>query len=81
MPLEIAMRVVACDLNFSTSLSFDSEGVPCVGGTVRRARLCPAHRRASFAQTGRLHVLDFGDFEMGPQERSWHVVEVASSLL
>lgn len=30
MPLEIAMRVVAGDLNFPTSLAFDSEGVPYV---------------------------------------------------
>ena len=30
MPLEIAMRVVAGDLNFPTSLAFDAEGVPYV---------------------------------------------------
>jgi len=30
MPLEIAMRVLASDLNFPTSLAFDSEGVPYV---------------------------------------------------
>lgn len=30
MPLEIAMRVVASDLNFPTSLAFDAEGVPYI---------------------------------------------------
>ena len=30
MPLEIAMRVIAGDLNFPTSLAFDGEGVPYI---------------------------------------------------
>ena len=82
MPLEIVTRVVACFLNFPMSLAFDSEGVPYVGGTVHRALLCLAHRRAFFAETEQLHVLDFGDFEMrGAKKRSCGALEVASSLL